>query len=181
VPTERMNNFLRADLKDALKWLFVGAIVWQAAKEKKQECCSNQDALGMFTSFMQARSLYEFYYGPPEGKDDDARAEQFARTSFNPKSSLGARYMYKEGEELPVNKRLFHMVYGRSEHDEINDQVLSIAQDLQRITKEFAEHATPEFKPLIEGALDDALNDADYAASKCSAPLQTRHTGPGLK
>ncbi len=39
VPIDRMKKFLQADLKDALKWLFVGAIVWQGAKEKEQECC----------------------------------------------------------------------------------------------------------------------------------------------
>ncbi len=39
MPIDRMKKFLQADLKDALKWLFVGAIVWQGAKEKEQECC----------------------------------------------------------------------------------------------------------------------------------------------
>jgi hypothetical protein len=58
------------------------------------------------------------------------------------------------------------MVYDRGKHDGINGEVLSIALDLQRITKKFAEHAKPEFKPLTEHALGDALKDADYAAGK---------------
>ncbi len=136
-------------------------------RRKNRNAASNQDALGMFTSFMQARSLYEFYYGKKStGRDDDARAKQFMTTSFDPKSSLGPRYMYKSGKEMPVNKRLFHMVYDRGRHEGIKGEVLSIALDLQRITKKFAEHAKPEFKPLIEHALGDALKDADYAASK---------------
>jgi hypothetical protein len=94
--TDEQNEFLEKDLPDALKWLFVGAVVWQAAQEKPEKCC-HQEALGMFMSSVQARALYEFYYsagktGRKGGKADDARAREFCNTWAAPDSIFYRNY-----------------------------------------------------------------------------------------
>lgn len=130
------------DLKDTMKWLLVGAVVWEASK--RREVCPNQDALGMFTSLVQARALYEFYCNERRDHKDDARAEDFCNSWIPPESTLYARY------RKPLDKRLFHPVYGRSEQqsagasgpsgpDHINQQVLEFATDLLQITEKFVQ------------------------------------------
>lgn len=108
---DERKNFLDEDLSDALKGLFVGAVVWVAADTLER--CPFQKGLGMFTSLVQARALYEFY-SPKPAEDDDARASHFApnwrRTGV---TSLYTTYM---GRGMPANKRVFHLVYGRSAH-----------------------------------------------------------------
>jgi hypothetical protein len=163
--------FLREDLKDALKWLLVSAVIWEAAK--LEECCPNQDAIGMYTNFVQARALYEFYYkGENNRKADDARAIDFSDSWQPPNSTLYARYV----ESGPLNKRVFHLVYGRSEEqyagasghsgpDHINQQVLEFAKELLRLTREFVRCARPEFKDAAQSAIDDGYRDAQNAAN----------------
>jgi hypothetical protein len=158
------------DLKDALKWLFVGAVVWEAAKKKQP--CPNQDALGMFTNFVQARALYEFYY---KGKGDsgDARAKDFCDDPWQPpKSTLYARYV---DTGRPLNKRVFHLVYGRSRKqcagasgpsgpDHVNQQAIEFAKELLRITRRFVQCTKQEYKTFAQSALDDGYGHAQNAA-----------------
>lgn len=160
--------FLQEDLYDALMFLFVGAVAWQAteAKEKKTEGCYQQRAQGMFTALVQARSLYEFYF-QKKALPDDARASHFARSWAEPKSQLYQDYMCAG---RPANKRVFHLVYGRgkadSAGDPIRDQVVNFAKDVQRITGKFAQSAETDFRGLIQAALDRALGEARKAAQR---------------
>lgn len=66
---DERKKFLEDDLSDALKGPFVGAVVWAAADASER--CPFQKGLGMFTSLVQARALYEFY-SPKLAEDDDA-------------------------------------------------------------------------------------------------------------
>jgi hypothetical protein len=164
---DKSNAAFFEDLKDSLKWLFVGAVVWKASNGR--QVCPNQDALGMFTSFVQARALYEFYCEARKDRDDDARAEDFCDSWATPKSALYARY------KTPLNKRVFHPVYGRSQEQNagasgssgpghLNQQVLEFANDLLRITERFVQCAKQEFKTHAQSALDDSYGDAQNAA-----------------
>jgi hypothetical protein len=165
------------DLKDALKWLFVGAVVWEAAKGKQP--CPNQDALGMFTTFVQARALYDFYY-KEERDSDDARAEDFCDATWEPpKSTLYLRYVAKGS---PLNKRVFHLVYGRSGKKcarasgpsgpgHLKEQVIEFAKDLLQVTKTFVQCARQEYKDLAQSALDAAYRDAQEAAGDLEIPI----------
>jgi len=177
---DEMKKFLEADLRDALKGVFVGAVVWDAADEEKgrAELCPFQRGIAMSASFVQARALYEFY-SSKEGKkpkkeeeEDDARASDFltpgTRKDF--KISLFSKYM------VPVNKRLFHLVYGRSghaggpEHDEkkhIKSQVLAFAKDLRVLTEEFGDRVKGDFRDSVQFALREALKGAQEAADRC--------------
>ena len=159
--------FLREDLKDALRWLLVGAVIWKDSGRK--EHCPNQDAVGMFTTFVQARALYEFYYDKERDHPDDARAGDFCDSWEPPDSTLYARYW------VPLNKRVFHLVYDRSKEqyagasgpsgpDHLNQQVLAFARELLQITRKFVECVRPEFKEAAQSALDDSLRDAQNAA-----------------
>jgi hypothetical protein len=163
--------FLKEDLKDALKWLLVGAVVWEAAKGKER--CPNQDAIGMFTNFVQARALYEFYYkGEDDRKPDDARAIDFCDSWQPSPSRLYARYV----ESGPLNKRIFHLVYCRSKAqcagasgssgpDHLDQQALEFARELLQLTKEFVQCVKPEFKDLAQSAIDRGYEDAQPAAN----------------
>ncbi|SRR5260221_10914272 len=160
---DEKNGFLKDDLYDSLRWLFVGAVAWYAP-----ERCPNQIVLGMYTSLVQARALYEFYYGRRNG--DNALAVDFAPSWRPVPTSLYSKYM---AAGKPANKRVFHIVYNRSRHaggrghdgsDHINKQVLKFAKDLHQLTEEFIKSAQPNFRLIVKSALDRALDEANHAA-----------------
>lgn len=171
---EDRKKFLEDDLSDALKGLFVGAVVWEAAD--KSERCPFQKALGMMTSLVQARSLYEFYSSKNATAYDDARAQHFAPSWTERESDLYNDYM---AGGKPANKRVFHLVYFRSErsggpigeHDgpeHIKNKVLEFAKDLHRLTKEFIKCVEPHFRDTAERGLQKALKGAEEAAKGCN-------------
>jgi hypothetical protein len=174
------DEFLRKDLADALKWLVVGAIMWRAADTNggKAELCPHQRAVGMFTSLVQARALYEFYYGK-DGRPDDARLRQVS--SWTPKqSTLYADYF---ANEKPANKRVFHLVYGRSMHSSgdannpndprhINNRVLDFAEELWTITKEFVNHVDDA---TLRGEAERAFKSAGAEAETTAASYGVKH------
>src|SRR3984885_15796148 len=83
---DRQKDFLKDDLSDALKGLFVGAVVWEAAdraeEAKEKELCPFLKRLAASESFVQARALYEFYNPkktdkPRVEKGENAHASHF--------------------------------------------------------------------------------------------------------
>jgi hypothetical protein len=174
--TNEKNEFLEEDLTDALKWLFVGAVAWQATdpKENQPERCCHQKVLAMYTSLVQARALYEFYYDvKPNRKPDDARVRDFAPSWVVPKRHYYSKYM--DGG-APANKRVFHLVYGRNRHsggrggsdesEDLKNQVLAFAKELREITEEFVKCAEPQFVRLVQAALENGLNEAESVAGE---------------
>ena len=161
--------FLREDLYDALRWLFVGAVTWEAMRQRPNLCTANQDAISMLASLTQARALYEFFFASPQ-KGDDARACDFAPNwNLNP-SSLYKTYM---GKGKPANKRVSHLVYNRSAHsggfvvnesDHLKNQVLNFTKELRDIAGQLAQQADPSFALQIRCALDKALGEAQQTA-----------------
>jgi hypothetical protein len=122
----------------------------------------------MYTNFVQARALYEFFYS--SGSRDDARAVDFAPAWKPRTNSLHAKYM---AAGKPANKRVFHLVYGRSAHaggpghegdDHINKKVLEFAKDLRQLTEEFVKCVQPHFQAIVQSALDSALQEAKSTA-----------------
>lgn len=173
-PNER-KEFLEKDLYDALRWLFVGAVTWQAA-QVRPERCPNQPALGMYTNLVQARALYEFFYNTMRGKPYDAWAHHFASSwvQQRPRSPLYDKYM---ATQKPANKRIFHLVYERSQSrnagwtghdgpDHLKNQVVRFAKDLRKITEAFVKCVKPQFRGIAKAALDNALNEAKNIADK---------------
>lgn len=161
-------EFIDRDLYDALKWLFIGAVAWDAAC-KQPERHGRLWTLGMSTCFVQARALYEFFFGVAR-KGDDARARDFAPGWSEPESFLYVKYM---SSGKPANKRLFHLVYDRSIYangpghtgpHHIKNQAINFANDLARPTKVFAGQVEPAFGSSVESALYRALEDAQLAA-----------------
>ena len=159
-----MERFLKEDLYDALRWLFEGAIAWEAARSRPEHC-RHQGVLGMQTSLVQARALYEFFYSHEQG--DDARAVHFASTWRPLETDLYRAYM---AGGKPANKRVFHLVYNRSRHavgsesEHLKNKVLEFARDLKRLTEDFSRNADLGFQQAIEVALKKALHEADLAA-----------------
>jgi hypothetical protein len=161
-------KFLREDLRDALRWLFEGAIAWEAAKKRPERAGHHQVVLGMYVSLVQARALYEFFYG--HGQGDDARASHFA-PAWKPLETEPYRKYMAGGK--PANKRVFHLVYNRAAHaggsghegpDHLKNQVLEFAKDLRTLTEEFARNAGPAFRDSAQGAFREALKEANRAA-----------------
>jgi hypothetical protein len=180
MPTQQeKEEFLEKDLHDALRWLFVNAVVWHASDIRPESENRPELLPAMFASFVQARALYEFYFSPRD-VGDDARACHFtnANSSTEPPSSLYLKYM---GPQTPAQKRVFHLVYGRSKevnaggpgHDDpshLKYQVLVLAKDLRRITESFVNSAAPEFQSLVQAALDGALVEAQEKANFYNIP-----------
>jgi hypothetical protein len=166
VPTlDEKKEFLEKDFYNSLRWLFVSAVTWHAAKDRPERL------FAMYTNFVEARSLYEFYYTKGT-KFDDARALQFADSWTAPTSTLFRKYM---DTRTPAQKRVFHLVYGRSaeanaggpgheHHDHLKNQVLKFAQNLRYITAVFIKKVRPEFRSLVQNAFDKALNEAKTTA-----------------
>lgn len=160
-------DFLKKDLYNTLKELFIGAVTWRAHLDADTRYLRD---LGMFSCFVQARALYEFFYLKPNGGSKlggTASAYHFIR-SWKPSDErqLYAKYMDKN---TPAQKRVFHLVYGRSgyaggaakdESDHLKNQVLNFAVDLKRLTEEFARSVDEKYRPSVECALRRALQDA---------------------
>lgn len=126
----------------------------------------------MIASLTHARALYEFFYIPAT-RLDDARASQFC-SAWNPsKTTLYLTYM---APEQAANKRVFHLVYNRSNHaggpgyngpKHLKNQVLDFAKDLRQLTEEFINCVEPQFQNVVRAALDSALVHAKNTADSC--------------
>lgn len=158
--------FLQADFYDSLRWLFVGAVAWEAAKTSAR--VEHQAVLGMYTAAVQARALYEFFYGKPNR--DDARAKHFVAKVWAP-TALYTDYM---APQRPANKRMFHLVYGRDRHsggsghdgpDHLKNQIVRFATDLRALSRDFVGSLDPQLRPHGEAALTQAEREAEKAAS----------------
>ena len=172
---------LEDDLYNALCYLFEGAIAWDAWKRTTEKAAGekpsstvilrHQGVLGMYTAFMEARALYEFFHKHGRRGHDDARADDFASEWKANQTDVYKNYM---AAEKPANKRMFHLVYGRSEHsggtgtegiDHLKEQVLNVAKDLRDLTDEFNKHIDDSgFREVAETALRKALDEAQKAA-----------------
>jgi hypothetical protein len=170
-------ELLEKDLYNELRWLFVAAVTWFASENS----CGNRDPLATIASLTHARALYEFFYGGERPDGDDARAFHFcAANSWNPgKTSLYLNYM---ASGQPANKRVFHLVYNRSNHaggpghdgpDHVKNQVLNFAKDLAQLTEEFIRCVEPKFKNVVGTALENARAEAKKTADSCgiTSPL----------
>ena len=174
-------DFLRDDFLDSLKWLFVGAVTWHAHPLKKDK--DYLRAQGMFTSLVQARSLYEFFNNCDNSSSvsgGTVRAQHFVPswTKPNDPKRLYTKYM---AYGKPANRRVFHLVYGRANpgggsmgggSDELNQQVLEFARDLRRITEEFGQCLVGDpqqdrYRELVECALAKALVAGCEHARRC--------------
>jgi hypothetical protein len=164
-----MKDFLEEDLYDALRWTFVSAVAWHASD------CGPERVFEMNTNFVQARALYEFYFGDKDTKErkpDDARARDFGGSWNETGTDLYLKYMCGG---KPANKRVFHLVYGRSSpdnaggpgpdgDDHIKNQVLEFARDLHRTTERFIECADKQFCDIVRTTLNQALAEAAKTA-----------------
>ena len=169
--TDTKLSFLKDDLYDALRWLFVSAVTWEAMREKPDLCTANQDAISMLASLTQSRALYEFFFAN-NSKGDDARASHFAPLWKPAQTSLYTTYM---APGKPTNKRVSHLVYNRSAHsggsaanesDHLKNQVLKIAKDIRDLTEQFGNMADANFRDLIRAALESALEQARFTADR---------------
>jgi hypothetical protein len=171
-------DFLKDDLYNSLKELFLGAVTWHAHPEGKGARYLRD--LGMFTCFVQARALYEFFYHKVEQtKPGGTACSQHFASPWRPcdLQNLYSKYM---GKNAPAQKRVFHLVYGRScfsggskqdGADDLKNQVLSFAQDLKRLAEEFATACNQkDHRELAEGALARALHDGHELAKSYEIP-----------
>jgi hypothetical protein len=173
-------QFLEKDFYNALRYLFEGAIAWDAWKQTEEKAAKveprpvifrHQGALGMYTTFMEARALYEFFHkhGTRSHDDDSARADDFASNWKANESDVYKDYM---AHSKPANKRMFHLVYLRSEKSgetstkgPLNEQVLNVAKDLRDLARKFIEHIDDsDSQKLARTALQKALGEGQKAA-----------------
>ncbi len=167
---ESKSKFLQEDYYNALRYLFEGAVAWEAARKKQSDSARHQSVFGMYASLVEARALYEFFFSDREGKDD-ARAYHFAK-GWSPRDVGSLNKDYMQGRK-PVNKRLFHLVYGRSNcggQPPINEQVLAFARALRSLAEQFANQVDEDFKGTARSALRRALNEAAEAAKHYGIP-----------
>lgn len=162
---------LEEDLADCLRWLLVGAIAWKAGSVTST--VPHQQVLAMNTAFTQARALYEFFYGSP-GRGDDARATDLISDWAPPESPAYLGYM---SAGKAANKRMFHLVYRRTEHaggaapdesDHLKNRVVAVAEDLVGLTREFVGRLDSDLQPYGQTALQLALDEAARCADAYS-------------
>ncbi|HKT89489.1 MAG TPA: hypothetical protein VJQ59_13685 [Candidatus Sulfotelmatobacter sp.] len=185
-PEKLKRDFMEEDFHDSLKWLFTGAITWHAHPLDKDHAYLR--SLGMFTSLVHARALYEFFYKCGQSSHPNAGATASAKdfvASWNSpadRKQLYSRYMAKQ---KPAQRRVFHLVYGRGKpaggsmgggSAELNEQVLEFARDLRRLTEEFIRSLSENpdydaFRQLAESALSKALAVGSALAAGYNIPM----------
>jgi hypothetical protein len=185
---ENRNDFLKKDLADALKALFVAAVVWRAAVEAarthQKEVWPFVEGIAASACFVQARALYDFY-DPKKSRElsgvpgESAYASHFVSqkwTSGDFQSDLYDRYL---DNQKPANKRVFHLVYDRSDYsggseadesDHLKNQPLRFAKELRAITKHFITRVDECYRDAATTALDGAIKAANEAAEGCGIP-----------
>lgn len=178
--SQEMEAFLEHDLRDALKGLFVSAVSWAAHPEQSDE--RGVRGLAMYANLVQARALYEFFFGEQARNSPiiggDARALDFV-SSWTPSDSrnLYATFM---GKGAAAQKRVFHLVYGRpgysggtepDESDHLKNQVRAFAEHIRDLTTEFARKLQPHHRALVEASLQDALATAGAVANDYGVTL----------
>jgi hypothetical protein len=125
----------------------------------------------MYTSLVQARALYGFFY--KKGAGDDFRVGDFSSKWKPPQSRLYQRYM---DQGKPAQKRIFHLVRNRSVHpggtgpEQLNKQVLQFAKELRKLTEALARNADPAFQCEIQSALGRAIREAELSARHYGIP-----------
>lgn len=167
-PTHYLNkaSFLEQDLYDALRWMVVGAVTWTAP-----DCRAHPHlkVLSMNTVFVQARALYDFYFGKGI-RVDDARASHFVASWADSPSAELSDFL---GTGRPANKRVFHLVYDRQAHsggssndesDHLKNQVLNLATRLLDTTCDFVARLDDGLRPSGQLAVRQALRDARACA-----------------
>jgi hypothetical protein len=175
ISTADQNQYLRDDYYNSLRYLFEGAIAWHAwkhADSSSDVICRHQGVLGMYTAFVEARVLYEFFHNHKSrgNNSDDARADDFTSSSWRANEST----VYRDylAALKPANKRMFHPVYRRSQHSgetatsgPLKEQVLEAAKDLRDVAEEFIKHIIdPVSRGHAQIALERALTEAQKAA-----------------
>jgi hypothetical protein len=169
---KQRSDFLKDDFYDALFWLFDGAVAWEAGRKQSASAGRHQIPRGLFTSIVQARALYEFFFAV-DHEDDDLRCNHFAPSWRPPKTDLYKKYMARG---RPAQKLVFHLVRNRAFHlkgegpERLNRQVIEFAKDLRKLTEEFAEEAEPIFRDDIRHALTRALEEAQKTARHYDIP-----------
>ena len=160
---EEKQRFLRDDFYHSLKELFISAITWQVAVEKRetgQQRIHFQKDVSMHATFAQARALYEFYTDDIR-KCDDARATHFCEKWKGSTGLHYARFM-----EDPANKRIFHLVYSRQRKSlALKSQVINVAKELCNLSEEFVRCVRDEFRVAAQGAWAAALKEAQRLAA----------------
>jgi hypothetical protein len=146
----------------------------------------------MYTTFTEARALYEFFHhhdsrrsDSDDARLDDARADHFAT---NWKAAESEVYKDYVARTKPANKRMFHLVYRRDEKSgetsskgPLNEQVLSVAKDLLDVAGQFVENIDDSVcRELARTALQKALYEGQKAAKHyCVAnPLDPKVISP---
>jgi hypothetical protein len=193
---DSQKDFLENDLSDALKGLFVAAVVWEAAdmaeKAKEKELCPFLKGLAASASFVQARALYEFYnpkkIDKPKGeKGETAHASHFREWTEKEFTTdeLDLFEKYIKGQEAtgvfrtnsPVNKRVSHLAYDGSDFsggsglegsDHLKNQPLKFATNLRDITEKFIEKVEDRFRDSAKAALEKAREGARQAVAGCN-------------
>jgi hypothetical protein len=169
-----LQRFIEEDLYNELRWLLVAASEWNAATTKDVEPANHFLVVTMDSTFLHARSLYEFFIDAQilnpqwNPKQNTAYAKRDFNISIAPTSTY-TRYI--DG----IHKRLFHLDINRPSPEkrgvpipgkDINDKVMVVAQDVLDLWDNFAAQA-PSYTDLMNEKRSEVIQEAHEASKSC--------------
>jgi hypothetical protein len=171
-----LTEAIEKDLFNELRWLVCSATEWDACDKligeppripKIQEPCLHLKVYAMDSTFLHARSLYEFFTATEESI---TRNEKRGSTRLTWRDySLTARQTSNKYDQFmkPLHGRVMHLEKDRSGHDEIKNEVVNFAVDILRLWNGFSQN--PSVKPyesLLNKFRVRAIEDAASVAKQ---------------
>ena len=173
-----LSEAIENDLFNELRWLLCAATEWDAHDRligeppqipQIQEPCSHLKVYTMDSSFLHARSLYEFFTATERtvlrNKKNGLRRLTWYDYSRNPTvRQTSTKY---DQFRQPLHGRLMHLDQNRSGYNEVKKEVVNFAADILDLWNGFSTHPDLSlYASLLDKFRDQAIGEATGAAER---------------
>jgi len=171
-----LSEAIEKDLFNELRWLLCAASEWDAYDKligkppqipKIAEPCFHLKVYTMDSTFLHARSLYEFFTATEESitRNEGRGSTRLTWRDY----SLTARQTSGKYNQFmePLHERVMHLEKDRSGYDEIKNEVVNFAIDILRLWNGFSEKPGLEtYASLLRHFRDEAIKEAVNVAEQ---------------
>jgi hypothetical protein len=171
-----LSEAIEKDLFNELRWLLCAATEWDAYDKligkppqisKIAEPCFHLKVYTMDSTFLHARSLYEFFTATEESITRNERRGS-TRLTWRDYSPTARQTSEKYNQFMkPLHGRVMHLEKDRAVYDEIKNEVVNFAIDILRLWNGFSENSSLNlYKSLLDRFRGKAIEEAASVAAQ---------------